>query len=256
MKTYNKKEFKKELTKLINYHSIENGSNTPDFLLADYLMDCLETFNKMSRHRDEWYGESSRRGINIPVCLDADMANDLVNSSSELAELQNKTEVAMGMDRIYKQEEKQIALEFGSECRGKVELIYYWSCIPGQFADIKNGKIYESPNGGPHFLGSKNEWYETLVETIHSMKLQLKEKYEKSENLVDSNLGIVTTVFVSSEIFSMLEQTSYFRFLKGDNSGELSTLGVRIYKEPLSHDKRDIYCQYNKYVGKIHVIGL
>ena len=41
----NEVEFQKELTQLINKHSMENGSNTPDFMLSDYLRKCLETYN-------------------------------------------------------------------------------------------------------------------------------------------------------------------------------------------------------------------
>lgn len=40
------KEFKKKLSSLINRYSLENGSNTPDFILAEYLVNCLKTYNK------------------------------------------------------------------------------------------------------------------------------------------------------------------------------------------------------------------
>lgn len=45
-----------ELEQLINKHSKENDSNTPDFILAEYLKDCLEAFGKATRGRDKWYG--------------------------------------------------------------------------------------------------------------------------------------------------------------------------------------------------------
>jgi hypothetical protein len=47
--------FKKELTDLINHHSLENASNTPDFILAKYLADCLSAFNQATRERSDWY---------------------------------------------------------------------------------------------------------------------------------------------------------------------------------------------------------
>src|SRR5574343_713325 len=50
-------EFRAELESLINRHSKENGSNTPDFVLADYLADCLEAFDKAVTRRSEWYGD-------------------------------------------------------------------------------------------------------------------------------------------------------------------------------------------------------
>ena len=46
-----------ELQAALNRHSAENASNTPDFILAEYLMDCLRAFDTASRHREQWYGK-------------------------------------------------------------------------------------------------------------------------------------------------------------------------------------------------------
>ena len=40
----------------INRTSAENKSNTPDFILAQYLIDCLTAFDKTTKARDKWYG--------------------------------------------------------------------------------------------------------------------------------------------------------------------------------------------------------
>ena len=48
--------FPAKLEELINCYSIENGSNTPDFILAEYLRGCLENFDMCVRRREEWYG--------------------------------------------------------------------------------------------------------------------------------------------------------------------------------------------------------
>jgi hypothetical protein len=48
--------FIKELEELINKHSVENHSNTPDYILAQYITDCLNTFNRVTAARDKWYG--------------------------------------------------------------------------------------------------------------------------------------------------------------------------------------------------------
>lgn len=53
-------EFETELINLINRHSIENESNTPDFLLAEYLVACLCTFVRVVQQREEWYGRPSK----------------------------------------------------------------------------------------------------------------------------------------------------------------------------------------------------
>jgi|RhiMethySRZTD1v2_1073278.scaffolds.fasta_scaffold76128_4 hypothetical protein len=44
-----------ELAALLNTYSQENGSNTPDFLLAEYLVACLATWNTYVVRRDTWY---------------------------------------------------------------------------------------------------------------------------------------------------------------------------------------------------------
>jgi hypothetical protein len=49
-------DFEQELSSLINRYSQENASDTPDFILAQYLLGCLETFSKTVQARDTWYG--------------------------------------------------------------------------------------------------------------------------------------------------------------------------------------------------------
>ena len=49
-------EFEKELETLINKHSKENASNTPDFLLAEYLNSCLINYGNVVSKRDKWLG--------------------------------------------------------------------------------------------------------------------------------------------------------------------------------------------------------
>lgn len=51
-------DFTKELQSLINRHSKENGSNTPDFILAHYLNRCLDTFDIITKRREKWYGRN------------------------------------------------------------------------------------------------------------------------------------------------------------------------------------------------------
>jgi len=51
--------FCQELRKLINRHSMENGSDTPDFMLATYLTDCLIAFNHTLQAREKWYGRTA-----------------------------------------------------------------------------------------------------------------------------------------------------------------------------------------------------
>lgn len=75
--------FRKELQALINTYSQENGCNTPDFILADYLCNCLVAFDNAVNYRAQWYGH--KIGLRIskqPV----DMDWKLDNASREIHE--------------------------------------------------------------------------------------------------------------------------------------------------------------------------
>lgn len=48
--------FESELTNLLNKYSKENESNTPDFLLAEYLSACLANYNRIIQKKEIWLG--------------------------------------------------------------------------------------------------------------------------------------------------------------------------------------------------------
>lgn len=56
-------ELTQELEQLLNKHSRENESNTPDFILAQYLIGCLMAWEEATRIRDKWYGRRPRPGV-------------------------------------------------------------------------------------------------------------------------------------------------------------------------------------------------
>jgi len=52
-----KKDFKQELTELINKHSLEKEMrDTPDFILAQVCIDAMAVFSEAIARRDEWHG--------------------------------------------------------------------------------------------------------------------------------------------------------------------------------------------------------
>lgn len=53
--------FRDQLQDLINSNSMENGSDTPDFMLAEFLTDALMSFDRLMQRRDGWYGGSHRQ---------------------------------------------------------------------------------------------------------------------------------------------------------------------------------------------------
>lgn len=49
-------ELETGISVLLNEHSKENASDTPDFILAQFLTDCLEAWNIGVTRREMWYG--------------------------------------------------------------------------------------------------------------------------------------------------------------------------------------------------------
>ena len=52
-------QFRKELEVLVNKFSLENNSNTPDFILAEYLEQSLKAFDLAVTKRSLWYNEKT-----------------------------------------------------------------------------------------------------------------------------------------------------------------------------------------------------
>jgi len=70
--------FESALARAINGHSIENESNTPDFILAMLARDVLIAFAKATKNRERWYGKelrvdgsepSATRPSKEPICV-------------------------------------------------------------------------------------------------------------------------------------------------------------------------------------------
>lgn len=57
--------FLSELKTLINKYSMENCSDTPDFVLANYVENCLTAFNNAVVEREKWYGREIRFATEI-----------------------------------------------------------------------------------------------------------------------------------------------------------------------------------------------
>ena len=60
-----KRDFIKKLEHLINIHNMEADSDTPDFILAEYLFNCLNNFAHVTNKREEWYGRERCEHVNL-----------------------------------------------------------------------------------------------------------------------------------------------------------------------------------------------
>ena len=56
-------ELERALSGLLNRHCMENESNTPDWILAQYLLGCLAVFELAVRQREGWYGRPVEPGV-------------------------------------------------------------------------------------------------------------------------------------------------------------------------------------------------
>ncbi len=70
--------FERGLQDLINRYSIENGSDTPDFMLARYLTDCLKAWNTGVKAREKWYGRGPKL-CDPPINLSAPVGTCAAN---------------------------------------------------------------------------------------------------------------------------------------------------------------------------------
>jgi hypothetical protein len=63
----NESTFASELESLINRHSMENASDTPDFILAHYLLACLLAWNTCVQQRESWHGRNAAPIASLPM---------------------------------------------------------------------------------------------------------------------------------------------------------------------------------------------
>ena len=64
-----KTKLEEKLTDLLNSESREEDSNTPDFILAEYMIACLDAFEVANNKREVWYGvELGQKERETAVC--------------------------------------------------------------------------------------------------------------------------------------------------------------------------------------------
>jgi len=61
-------DFRKALEMLINAYCQENGSNTPDFILASYLTNCLMAYDTAVNAREKWHSGKALAPLKIWTC--------------------------------------------------------------------------------------------------------------------------------------------------------------------------------------------
>jgi len=85
MSDLNEPTFQDELEALINKHSLERHSNTPDFILAEYMASCLHNFNRAVFARTKWYApvnEAVEHGVHPTLPSGGEIPADVDQSES------------------------------------------------------------------------------------------------------------------------------------------------------------------------------
>ena len=74
-----REEFEIELSKLVNRFSLEGGSDTPDFIVAESMALAMDVVHRAIQERDEWYGIALQPGKgSAPPDIEGDMLRKLV----------------------------------------------------------------------------------------------------------------------------------------------------------------------------------
>jgi hypothetical protein len=74
-----REEFEIELSKLVNRFSLEGGSDTPDFIVAESMALAMDVVHRAIRERDHWYGIALQPGKGSPPPdIEGDMLRKLV----------------------------------------------------------------------------------------------------------------------------------------------------------------------------------
>lgn len=60
-------ELTRDIAGVLNKHCYENLSDTPDFILAEYVVECLRAWNGASTRREKWYGYKHSPGQGGPT---------------------------------------------------------------------------------------------------------------------------------------------------------------------------------------------
>ena len=48
-------EIVRDIARVVNMYSLEQESQTPDYILAEYMLKSLSDLNRLMRDRDYWY---------------------------------------------------------------------------------------------------------------------------------------------------------------------------------------------------------
>lgn len=85
-----------KLARVINEHSLDNDSNTPDYILAEYLAGCLNAFNTATRSREIYYGREDPLIVKeIPLDTVSPIKQELIKETNAIQQ-----EIKVEVDKL------------------------------------------------------------------------------------------------------------------------------------------------------------
>jgi hypothetical protein len=107
-----------DLAALLNSYSLENNSNTPDFILAEYLIRCLDAYNVTLTDRARWYGRMDVPGMgSLPLEEAIEPMNWVVDDGPEDVAADNAADNAEALAQRFHETYERLAPSFGYETR-------------------------------------------------------------------------------------------------------------------------------------------
>jgi len=131
-------DFIKDLEHVINCHSKENGSNTPDWILAEFLNECLSAWNNAVRQRESWYGRDFSPGS---IISEPENYTIIINGKEKIV---NTSEVCYNDIVMLVDTDRDKSLLFTITYSKAEELKPEGILAPGEVVWVKDGTIFNA----------------------------------------------------------------------------------------------------------------
>lgn len=122
--------FAQQLAALVNRYSLESASNTPDFILAEYLCKMLIAYEETVQRRAEWYGRMDRPGQSKPPPV-AVLGDERETWPGRAAQERQEFDAALARAGVPIQREREAWIEYANHLRRITGLAIFGSAPDG-----------------------------------------------------------------------------------------------------------------------------
>lgn len=189
--------FRKELEQLINKHSKENSSNIPDFILIDYLNNCLINFDNTLNARKKWWFTNKEKWSG-GLTVDKNLKVEIISENSHLKtflSLSEKIKLAEKWWNNFDNNEKiflckkLLSLNLTTERLSRENILELWEINfkidDNDTIEHKKSELIDHPNfhnTKEEKLKAANKWWHNLP---YNESINILAKYDKKDFSVD-----------------------------------------------------------------------